>query len=157
MARTWLTFDAEKYVLALRCLKAASAIDPDSPKVHEQVVALRVTLNGASDLTAKVSEVLESEFTMIDASADLAKFNEEFEVKHKGSARHALSAIKAKKLLGKDQGKCEKELAELIKLQDIGFDDAVEVLETLRSWRGSGADEFRKAAQAKWPGVTRLV
>lgn len=152
-----LILDAEKYVLALRCLNAASAIDPDSPKVHEQAVAFRVMLNGASDLAPKVAEVLKADFKLIDASADVKKFNESFEAKHKDSARHALAVIKAKKLLGEDQGKCEKELAGLMKLQSIGFGEAGEVLETLRSWRSSEVEGFKSAAQAKWPEVTRLA
>lgn len=143
--------------MALRCLNAASAITPDSPEVHEQAVAFRVMLNGASDLSPKVAEVLKAEFKNIDESAGVKKFNEAFGAKNKGSARHAVAVIKAKKLLGEDQSKCEKELVGLVSLDSIEFGDAEEILETLKSWRSSGVAGFKKAAQAKWPEVTRLA
>lgn len=52
---------AEKYVLALRCLQAAKAIDGEAAKVQEQEKALRAVVSGASDLPPKVAELLKAE------------------------------------------------------------------------------------------------
>ncbi|CAK7229787.1 hypothetical protein SEUCBS140593_007364 [Sporothrix eucalyptigena] len=53
-----------KYLLALRCLKAATALDPSNSKVQEQTAALRAALKEAdvSTLPPKVQEVLAAEF-----------------------------------------------------------------------------------------------
>ncbi|CAK7268680.1 hypothetical protein SEPCBS57363_003218 [Sporothrix epigloea] len=53
-----------KYLLALRCLKAAAALDPGNSKVQEQTLALRAALKEAdvSTLPPKVQEVLAAEF-----------------------------------------------------------------------------------------------
>lgn len=114
-------------------------------------------LNNTSDLPPKVAEVLKSEFKAVDASTDVKKFNEAFLAKHKGSALHTASAIKAKKLLGENQSQCEKELVALINQDGTQYSEAVEILETLKGWRSTEVDGFKKAAQAKWPEVTRLT
>ncbi|KND87518.1 N-alpha-acetyltransferase 16, NatA auxiliary subunit [Tolypocladium ophioglossoides CBS 100239] len=146
-----------KYVLALGCLNAALALDSDSPKVHEQVVAFRSMLNSASDLAPKVAEVLEAEFKAVSESESLSKYIEEFQKKHSASPRHLLSAIAAKKIVGEDKANCEKDVASLLNIDGVTFGDAVEMLKTLKSWRSTEVQGFRKAAQAKWPEVTRLV
>ncbi|CAK7219437.1 hypothetical protein SBRCBS47491_003843 [Sporothrix bragantina] len=53
-----------KYLLALRCLKAATALEPNNSKVQEQTAALRAALKEAdvSSLPPKVQEVLAAEF-----------------------------------------------------------------------------------------------
>ncbi|POR39012.1 N-alpha-acetyltransferase 16, NatA auxiliary subunit [Tolypocladium paradoxum] len=146
-----------KYVLALRCLNAALALDSDSPKLHEQVVAFRSMLNGVSDLAPKVTEVLKAEFNAVSESASLSKYIEEFEKKHSASPRHLLSAIAAKKTVGEDKAKCGKDVASLLNMDGVTSGDAIEMLETLKSWRSTEVQGFRKAALAKWPEVTRLA
>ncbi|KAK4121620.1 N-terminal acetyltransferase A, auxiliary subunit [Parathielavia appendiculata] len=55
-----------KYLLALRCLKAALAIDKEHPKVLDQVVRLREALDSTMDsLAPKVKEVIESELSAV--------------------------------------------------------------------------------------------
>jgi peptide alpha-N-acetyltransferase len=52
----------DKYLLALRCLKAALAINEKHPKVLEQATELRKALAGAQDsLAPKLKEVIQSE------------------------------------------------------------------------------------------------
>ncbi|KAI0834328.1 N-terminal acetyltransferase A, auxiliary subunit [Hypoxylon sp. FL0890] len=148
----------EKYLLALRSLNAALAIDPEHPMVHEQVIRFRQTLNSKLEsLPPKVAEVLKAEFTAVDASADLKKFNADFKEKHKDSPPHVISAIQAEKLLGEDKKKAEKDLAGVISLKNIQHDQAIEVLALLKSWRSSEADTFKTAAHEKWPEVTAFA
>lgn len=143
--------------MALRCLKAAAALEPDSPKVHEQTVALRHALNKATDLPPKVSEVLKEEFKLVDPSTDLKKYNDEFQAKHKASPSHVLAAIRAKRGLGGDRAQCDKEVTGLLDLPGATFEDAIQALEVLKSWRSSEVEAFKKAAQSKWAEVTRLA
>lgn len=144
-------------MLALQCLKAALELDAKSPKVHEQAVAFRHTLNTASDLPPQVAEVLKAEFTAIEPSTDLNKYNDDFLAANKDSPRHVLSAIKTKKLLGQDKAKSEEELLNVLEIPGVDFTDAIEALETLKSWRSAQLEPFKKAAQAKFADVTRLV
>ncbi|PHH92059.1 hypothetical protein CDD83_9085 [Cordyceps sp. RAO-2017] len=147
----------KKYVLALRCLNAALALDPDFPKAVEQVVGFQTMLDGASDLDAKVREVLTAEFRAAGEAGGVRKYVEEWQNRHKGSVRHAASALGARRLMGEDKVKCEKEAAGLLDAAGATSADAVWLLETLRGWRSSEAAAFKKAAQAKWPEVTRLA
>ncbi|PON27599.1 acetyltransferase [Trichoderma gamsii] len=147
----------KKYVLALQCLNRSLSIDAENPRVHEQVVAFRKLLNNApSDLPPKVLEALKAEFTAVDATADLTKYNQDFQEKHQASPLHVLSAVKARQTLGVDLAKCEKEVHGLIEHASATFTDAIAALETLKSWRSAEVESFRKAALAKWPNVTRL-
>ncbi|KAI2617732.1 N-terminal acetyltransferase A, auxiliary subunit [Hypomontagnella submonticulosa] len=148
----------EKYLLALRCLNAALAIDADHPTVHEQVVRFCQILNSkTTSLAPKVVEVLKSGFTAVDASADLKRYNTSFQEKHKNSSAHVISAIKTERLLGEDKKKSEKDLVGVLKLEDVQHEQAIEALALLRQWRSSEADTFKKAAHEKWPEVTAFA
>ncbi|KAK4188409.1 N-terminal acetyltransferase [Podospora australis] len=55
-----------KYLLALRCLKAATALDKDHPKVLEQANKLRKTIDEVLDsLSPKTQEVIKSELATV--------------------------------------------------------------------------------------------
>lgn len=115
------------------------------------------TLNTTSDIPPKVLDVLKSEFAAIAPKGDLKKYNDEFLAANKDSARHVLSAIKTKKLLGQDKAKSEEEILGLLSIPSIDFYDAIEALDTLKRWKSSQVEAFKKAAQSKWPEVTRLA
>ncbi|KAI1370635.1 N-terminal acetyltransferase A, auxiliary subunit [Hypoxylon crocopeplum] len=148
----------EKYLLALRCLNAALAIDADNPTVHEQVVRFRQALNSKIEsLPTKAAEVLKSEFTAAEASADLKKFNTTFQDKHKDSASHVISAIKTERLLGENKQKNEKNLAGVLNVKGVEYEQAAEALALLKQWRSSEADAFKAAAHKKWPEVSAFA
>lgn len=145
----------EKFLLALRCLNAATALDPKNPALHAQAVEFRHALNSEADsLPAKVKEVLEANFTAIPASADLRKVNADFQAQHQDSAQHRIAAARAAKLLGEDATKVEKDLFDVLRSGSTTFTDAASILELLRNWRSSEADAFKNAARGKWPEVT---
>ncbi|KAI0100575.1 tetratricopeptide [Nemania sp. FL0031] len=145
----------EKYLLALRCLNAALAIDAANPIVHEQAVRFHQEINSKlASLPPKVAEVIKSEFTAIAASTDLKKYNAEFLAKHKDSAPHVVSAVKIQKLLGEDQKTCEKALFGVLSLKSADWEPAAEALGLLLQWRSSEAEAFKTAAQETWPEVT---
>lgn len=142
----------EKYLLALRCLKAAWALDAENPKVHEQAIRLRQALTAdAETLSPKTSEVIKTAFTEIPASADLAKMNQEFRDKNKTSAQHVLSTIRVQEKLGEDRSKLGKDVVDLLKLEKIQLEDASDAQALLKSWKSGDLDAFRKAAAQKWP------
>ncbi|EKJ69489.1 hypothetical protein NXS19_003461 [Fusarium pseudograminearum] len=146
----------KKYVLALRCLTAASALDPKSPRVHEHNVAFAQLLKTTTDIEPKVLEVLKAEYSAVDPSADLVKFNDEFLAANKDSPRHVLSAIKVQKLLGQDKTKSEEGVAGILDIPGATYEDAIEGLEVLKSWRSS-QEPYKKAAQQKFANITRLA
>lgn len=146
----------DKLILALRSLNAAISIDPEHPGVHEQSVAFRLAVSKASDASPKVLEVIKANFKRIEESQDLKSFNEDFAKKHSDSPAHRLTAIRVKKLLGEDKA-AEKEVHDLLSLPGADSDDAIKGLETLRNWKSGEVNAYKKAAQEKWPGVTRLL
>ncbi|KAI0006452.1 N-terminal acetyltransferase A, auxiliary subunit [Xylariaceae sp. FL0662B] len=148
----------EKFLLALRCLNNALAIDAENPTVHEQVVRFRQILNSKLEsLSPKVAEVLKSGFTSVDASADLKKFNAEFQEKHKDSPPHTISAIKVQRLLGEDPKKCEQDMTNVLNMKGVEAEHAVEALGLLAQWRSGEASGFKTAAHEKWPEVTAFA
>lgn len=143
---------AEKYLLALQCLKAALSVDAENPKAHEQAVRLRHSLNqDLSTINPKVVEVINSEFTEVPASADLSKVNQLFKEKHQTSAQHVLSSIRVQEQLGGDRGKLAAEVLGLLKLGGIQWEDASDAQELLQEWKSCELDGFKKAAAQKWP------
>lgn len=147
----------DKLILALRSLNAAVSIDPEHPGVHEQSVAFRLAVSKASDASPKVLEVIKANFKQVEESQDLKSFNEDYAKKHSDSPAHRLSAIRVKKLLGEDKAAVEKEVLDLLSLPVTDSDDAIKGLETLRNWKSGEVNAYKKAAQEKWPGVTRLL
>jgi peptide alpha-N-acetyltransferase len=129
----------KKYLLALKCLLAAAALDTEHPAVHEQTIRLKQAISSPSEIIAsKSAEVIKSEFTLLPASADLSKFNDEFLFKHKDSAQHVMSVMRARRSLSPDSSSnCEKDIAGILDLPNITFEEAMEGLELLSSWRSS--------------------
>ncbi|TQV93863.1 N-terminal acetyltransferase catalytic subunit [Cordyceps javanica] len=147
----------EKFVLALRCLNAAIALESTHPKLHAQIVTFAKTLKAASSLPTKVFEVLKAEFKAVDIAADLFKYNADYEAKHKDSICHILSSVKAQRVLDGSNTLSDKQLTASLNLPSTTFTDAIEVLDSLKSWNSSEAEAFQRAAHAKFPDVTRLA
>lgn len=128
------------------------ALDRENAKAHEQAVRLRQALDKeAGTLPAKVGEVIKAEFTEIPASTDLAKHNEEFRQRHKGSAQHILASIRVQDRLGEDRARLGKEVAGLLQMEGVGLRDASDAQELLKGWKSGELDAFRKTAAQKWP------
>ncbi|KAF8865474.1 N-terminal acetyltransferase A, auxiliary subunit [Acephala macrosclerotiorum] len=145
-----------KYLLALKCLLAASALDKEHSKVHGQVVRFKLALDKDSDvLPPKSAEVVKSEFTLLPASVDLSKYNDEYLAKHKDCARRTLLALKVRKLLKPDSPLAvERDVAAVVNLPTITMEEAIEALELLALWKSSELDGYRTKAAAKWPKAT---
>ncbi|KAI2626238.1 tetratricopeptide [Xylaria nigripes] len=145
----------EQYLLALRCLNAALAIDAASPVVHEQAVRFhQATSSKLASMHPKIAEVIKAEFKVIDFSTNLRTYNDQFLEKHKNSPSHMVSAIKIRKLLGEDQKTCEEALHDVLSLGGADWEPAAESLGLLHHWRSTGIEAFQKAAHETWPEVT---
>lgn len=146
----------EKYLLALKCLLAALALDKEHPKVHEQIVRFNLAMD--KDMEAvppKSMEIIKSEFKLLPAATSLSQYNDEYLSKHKDSARSTLSALRVQKLLSPESASsCEKGVAAVIKLPSITMQEAREAFELLNSWQSSEAESFKSSAAAKWPKAT---
>ena len=146
----------EKYLLALKCLLAAAALDKENSKVHEQTVRFKLAIdNDGSKLQPKSAELIKSEFNLIPTSATPSQFNDEYLARHKDCARRILSALKVRKLLFPESASAsEKDAAAVIKLPSITFEETRGALDLLSSWKSSQLDSFKQAAATKWPKAT---
>jgi hypothetical protein len=142
-------------LLALKCILAASALQPDHPTVHEQAIRFKQAVDSASEtLPKEVTEVIKSDFTLLPASKSLADINDEFRAKHKDSALHVLSAIRAQKLLTKDSSAGDADVVAILDYPSITFQEAREGLELLSASKSKDLEAYRSKAAAKWPEVT---
>ena len=141
---------ADKYLLALKCLNAAAALDPAHPKIHEQAIRLRKTckcpnfltqaskqtnsdvVNDNKNLAEKVSTVIASSFNLIPASADLSALNDEFAKKHAQSAAHLQAVFSVRHFLDANtKSQNETGLTKLLDLEGTSTEHALSGLELL--------------------------
>lgn len=151
-----LTYEIEKYLLALKCLLAAAALDKEHSKVHEQIIRFKLAIDkDIESLPPKSAEVVKSKFNLLPASVDLSEYNHEYLSQHNDCARRTISALKVRKLLSPDSSSSiEKDVAAVIKLDSITMEEAKEALELLQSWKSNEFDGFRSSAAKKWPDAT---
>lgn len=145
----------DKFLLALRCLLAASKLDPEHPMVHEHTIRFKLATDAASaSLSPKTAEVIKTEFTLLPDSTDLAKFNAKYLSKHEDSARHILAVERVRKLLPNyDQQKSEADIHAILALPSTTLSEATDGLDVLCSWNSS-TESYRLKAQSKWPEAT---
>lgn len=144
-----------KLLLALKCLLAAAAVDPEHPTLHEQAIRYRRALDSSSEkLPPPISEVIDSHFNLIPASTNISDKNDEFLQKHAQSPLHVHAALKVRQLLDPDkQAQHEKDLLATLDLPSISLDDACAGLSVLDEWNSDGVikDTYIDSAQKKWP------
>ncbi|KAI9878769.1 MAG: hypothetical protein M1830_010571 [Pleopsidium flavum] len=149
----------KKYLLALRCLLAVHSIDPSNPTFHEQTIRFRQILTSLREpLPPKVSEVITSEFgTILAKDTDLSTFNNEFLEKHKRSAAHVQSSLKARQVLTPDcLGRNQKDLLATFDLDDISLQEAIRGFELMEDWKSEQKqlDAYLARATQRWPEAT---
>ncbi|KAK5012503.1 hypothetical protein LTR60_004347 [Cryomyces antarcticus] len=148
----------EKYLLALKCLLAASSIEPSNPTLHEQTIRFRRTLDALpTPLPPKVSEVINSTFTLLPASTSLTAHNDAYLSKHAHSASAVQAGLRVRKLLdAATQPQNEKDLIATLELSGATLGEAKAGLALLDEW--SSAQEAKKAyleaAGKRWPEAT---
>ncbi|KAL1952688.1 hypothetical protein VTO42DRAFT_4451 [Malbranchea cinnamomea] len=144
-----------KYALALKCLLAAYAIDPNHPQVHSQVARFRKALDTLSEpLPQDVSEVVNSEFeTVLPKSTNLTEWNDAFLAANSTSPAHVQSALSVRQLLTPEsKSQSEKDLQSTLDLEVASIEDALAGLSLLDNW-GSAQDAktaYRQHAKQRW-------
>lgn len=127
--------------------------------MHEQIIRFKLAINTDKEaLSPKSAEIIKSEFKLIPTSTSPTQFNDAYLAKNKDCARRTLSALKSRKLLSPDSATTsESDIAALIKLPTLTFEEAKEILEVLSLWKSSQADTFRSGAGAKWPKASSFA
>lgn len=145
-----------KYLLALKCLLAAAALDKEHSKVHEQIIRFKLAIdNNKETLSPQAAEVIKSEFNLLPAGADVTAYNDEYLSRNKDCSRRMVSALKVRKLLSPDSASSvEKDVVGVLDLPSITLDEAKEAYALLSAWKSNEAEAFRQLAEAKWPNAS---
>ena len=148
----------EKYLLALRCLLAAHALDSSHPEVHVQLVQFAKLMEDLpADLDAKVKGVLEAEFNSISPQEkDLNEDNNDFIAEHSNSVPHLQAGAKVKFFLSSDSELSIKDIFDSLRVDSISLRDAQSNLRILEEWKATSEDmeKYRTLAREKWPEAT---
>jgi len=149
----------KKYLLAMKCLLAAHAIDPSNPALHVQLLRFRQALDSLPEpLPTAVAEIIGTGFEkLLPKSQDLNEWNNTFLESQKGSVTHVQAALTARQLLNpatKEQ--CEKDLIATLELDDVTIDQALAGLELLDEWKSSLTVRrtYEEKAQLRWTGAS---
>lgn len=100
-------------------------------------------------------EVVNADFnTLLPASTDLTKQNDDFMQKHHDNASHVQAALKVRQLL--DPSSSEKNQQDIIRtlaLEGSSLNDEVKGLEILKVWKAKEQymDDYVAAAHERWP------
>jgi N-alpha-acetyltransferase 15/16, NatA auxiliary subunit len=150
-----LIHSLDKYLLALRCLLAASKLELNHPTVHEQIIRFKLAVDSVlSSLPAKTAEVIKAEFTLLPESKTVSDINDDFLSKNDKSIRHIYSFHRVRRLLPSfDQSKSEAEILSALDHLDMTLDEVSEGLELLSSWKAN-TEAYRSKAHSQWPKAT---
>ncbi|KAL6717913.1 hypothetical protein ACLMJK_003998 [Lecanora helva] len=146
----------KKYLLALRTLIASHTLSASDPTTHEQIFRFQGTISTLPEpLSPNIMEVINAEFTtLLPATADLSKLNDDFLQEHRDSAAHVRACLRVRRLL--DPESDEKNAQDLIRtlaLDGCSLQDAMRGTELLREWKTKSqyVDDYRAAARERWP------
>ncbi|EFR03747.1 NMDA receptor-regulated protein 1 [Nannizzia gypsea CBS 118893] len=147
----------KKYLLAIKCLMAAHAIDPSNPTLHVQLVKFRQQFDAgaAGELTPPdIVELINAEFDLLlPKSTDLTQWNEEFLSTHAKSAPHVQAALTVRQMLKPEsKEQAEKDLISSIDLDNTSLEQALAGLSLLDEW-GSTVEtkaSYSTSARRRW-------
>lgn len=81
------------YLAALRCLNEASAIDPEDPTLHRQILQFRRIVSSATDIPAPAKQIIGTTFpSILPEGTELAAYNTAFLEQHSASPVHIVGA-----------------------------------------------------------------
>lgn len=148
-----------KYILALKCLLGAHAIDPSNPTLHVQLLRFRKALDDLHEpLPSGIADIIANEFgKLLPKSLNLDEWNNSFLDSNKTSVSHVQAALTARQLLRPEtKGQCEKDLIATLDLEAATIDYAIAGLELLDEWRSTSPVKiaYRERAQRRWAGAS---
>ncbi|KAK4697834.1 N-alpha-acetyltransferase 15/16, NatA auxiliary subunit, partial [Lecanoromycetidae sp. Uapishka_2] len=149
-------FRRRKFLLALRSLIASHDISPSNPTTHEQLFRFQRAISKLSEhLEPKAMEVINAEFnTILPASTDLTKHNDEFMQKYHDSPAHVQAALRVRQLLDLSiSEKNQQDVIRMLALEGSTLEDAVQGLEMLKGWKAKEqyVNDYIAAAHERWP------
>lgn len=144
-----------KYLLALKCLLALHALDPQNPTLHVQSYGFRDSLDRhPNGVLPRVSEiVLPGAKTLFPNDMDLSAWNNDFLDRHRSSASHVQAGLRVRALIGKETRETnEKDLLEVLSLNSSSICSAIAGMELLDEWRSSAEvkDRYKDKAAERW-------
>ncbi|KAH8149637.1 uncharacterized protein LAJ45_06268 [Morchella importuna] len=144
----------KKWLLAVKCLRAAQKLDPESPVVHEQIIRFRTMVSKLSDedIKAPSKEVLISTLEeILPAATDLTAYNVEFSAKHSQSAPHIRGALRARSFLS--AGAPTTPLLNALDQEGISLYDVLQGQSLLQELKApeEKIKEYNQKAAAKFP------
>lgn len=151
-----IDINPEKFLLALRTLIASHKLSPSDPITHEQIFCFQRAISKLPEpLPPKAMEVINAEFnTLLPASTDLTKHNDDFMQEHHGSAAHVQAALRVRQEL--DPSSSEKNQQDVIRtlaLDGSSLEDAVRGSDLLKQWKAKDQylNDYVTAAHERWP------
>ena len=100
-------------------------------------------------------EVINAEFnTLLPASTDLAKHNDEFLQQNHNSASHVQACLKVRQLIDpSSREKSQQDVIRTLALDGSSLEDAVRGLDLLEEWKAEPRykDDYLVAAHERWP------
>jgi N-alpha-acetyltransferase 15/16, NatA auxiliary subunit len=167
----------EKYLLALKCLRAAASLEPENPTLHEQLIRFRLEgrFNPRHSLAfspadmiivdkrqesqpGKLTEALKSTSDLVPSASSLKSFNDSYLEKHKAGAAHVQCALNARFVLDpSSQAQDEKDLIATFDLPSATPNTAHDALVLLKNdWKSDNKviDEGLAKARKRWPEAT---
>lgn len=108
----------KKFVLALKYLKKAFALDATNADAHAAAVRFFVSFDAAkAELDAIVRDTIQKELTSVFGGVtDMVKFNTAFVEKHKSSLAHVFAGVKAAQILKQSDDKVNALFDQIAKL-----------------------------------------
>ncbi|KAF7505822.1 hypothetical protein GJ744_000397 [Endocarpon pusillum] len=144
-----------KYLLALKCLLALHAIDPQNPTLHVQSYNLSKILNNDPNrASSKLAQIISTEGkTLLPEDNKLVEWNNNFLNHHRSSTSHIQAGLRVRALIGKEaKATNEKDLLEALLLDTTSMEEASDGLELLNEW-GSPKEvkeRYRSSAAERW-------
>ena len=106
-------------------------------------------------------EVINAEFnTLLPASKDLAKHNDEFLQQHHDSAAHVQACLRVRQLIEPTSSeKNQQDVTRTLALDGSSLDDAIRGLELLEEWKAESRykNDYVAAACERWPKASAFA
>ena len=148
-----------KYLLALKCLLAVHALESNNATSHVQTYHFRNAIAKPEEpIPQSISEIIAAESkTLYDPEQAIKDWNEAYIKDNKANPCRYQAGLKVRGLMDKStKGANEKEVIEILSIQDMTLEEGMAGLELLREWRSSSevTQAYKQAAGAIWDGAT---
>jgi len=151
----------QKYLLALKCLLAASALNPKHPTLHYQIIRFQKAITTPSvteSIPPQILDLIQEQFVpdVFPKDTTLEAFNEKYAAEHKDSAKAVLAVLRTRQFLSPSE-KNAKDVVGILELPGTTLEDGREGLALLKEWGGAEVGGYAEKAAKKWPEASGLA